>query len=82
MTKQTKTIQFSLTSPAVMSTGWTTGERQRGSVGSQKKRKKKAVTRKLPPDILDLLRKVKVFAKCVAIENVVCRLCLFPERWR
>ena len=59
VTKQTKTIQFSLLSPAVLSTGWTSGERQRTSVREQKKKKKRNVTRKLPPEILELLIKVK-----------------------
>ncbi|CAI8056720.1 hypothetical protein GBAR_LOCUS30903 [Geodia barretti] len=57
LTKQTKTIQFSLLSPAVLSTGWTFGERQRTSIREQKKKKKRNVTRKLPPEILELLIK-------------------------
>ena len=66
VTKQTKTIQFSLVSPAVLSTGWMVGEKQRGGGRGQEggegkgkrkgKKKKKGST--FPPDILEMLENV------------------------
>ena len=61
MTKQTKTIQFSLVSPAVLNTGWMVAERQRGAGGRRGKsnrRRKKKEEKKLPSHVLNMLQKV------------------------
>ena len=67
VTKQTKTIQFSLMSPAVLTTGWVVGGKERRGKGSRRTKEKNKGRRKrgdtqigrLPADILELLKSVR-----------------------
>ena len=66
VTKQTKTIQFSLVSPAVLSTGWVASPREKTGRGEEqeKRRKRRGRGREetrpgtLPADVLEMLKKV------------------------